>query len=83
MGVNNRTLAKLNPRRPDHTLELETLDYIYHRLLTLCHVYYIGEEARKEYNLLVESRIRVLMSVRPLPQKVLDRLAERTKDVSL
>lgn len=71
LHINERTLAKLNPQRPDASLQLETIDRIYSILLALLYVAFdTPEEIREEYRLLVESRIRIMNSVSPLPLAV-------------
>lgn len=59
--INRRTLAKLNPKHPDGSLELATLDRIYATFLYLYPFYFAKEEQEEERRLLVESRIRILM----------------------
>ncbi len=71
LHVNARTLSKLNPRNPDGTLRLETLDRIYSILIALlCSEFCEVERIKEEYVLLVESRIRILRSVVPLPPAI-------------
>lgn len=76
VGMNERTIAKLNPKQPDSSLSLETVDRIYSALIALRCVYITDEEMEEEYRRLVESRIRIAMSVAPLPQAVKDAVAD-------
>ncbi len=71
LHVNARTLSKLNPRHPDGTLRLETLDRIYSILIALLRSEFCEmEKIKEEYRLLVESRIRIMQSVSPLPPAI-------------
>lgn len=71
LHINARTLSKLNPRRPDGTLRLETLDRIYSILIALLRSEFGAMDLiKEEYRLLVESRIRIMQSVSPLPPAI-------------
>ncbi len=71
LHVNARTLSKLNPRCPDGTLRLETLDRIYSILIALLCIEFCEEEKiEEEYLLLIESRARIMRSVSPLPPAI-------------
>lgn len=49
VGMNERTIAKLNPKQPDSSLSLETVDRIYSALIALRCVYITDEEMEEEY----------------------------------
>lgn len=70
LGVSRRTLSKLNPKHPDGTLLLDSLDRIYaifHHLVS----FYISEKDQEaERNELRCSRSRILERSFPLPEKV-------------
>lgn len=70
IAMNARTVAKLNPRHPDGSLTLETVDRIYSILIALCRREYKGEEMEEEYRRLTDSRMRIAMSVAPLPPSI-------------
>lgn len=71
LSMNARTLSKLNPRRPDGTLRLETLDRIYSILIALLRSEFGRLDlVKEEYRLLVESRIRIMQSVSRLPPAI-------------
>ena len=70
IAMNGRTVAKLNPKHPDGSLALETVDHIYSILITLCRIEYKGEEREEEYRRLTDSRMRIAMSVAPLPPSI-------------
>ncbi len=71
LHINARTLSKLNPRCPDGTLRLETLDRIYSILIALLRSEFCElEKMKEEYHLLIESRVRIMQSVSPLPPAI-------------
>lgn len=61
LQIDRRTLSKLDHRRPDGTLTLETLDRIYATFMYLCPMYFTREEVDEECRRLKDSRIRILM----------------------
>lgn len=76
LGIDRRTIAKLNPAHPDGSLTLETVDRIYSTLTALCCLYFGPEEMDDEYRRLADSRMRIARSVAPLPAAVRKRLEE-------
>ena len=76
LAMNPRTTAKLNPKHPDGSLRLETIDRIYSTLTALCSLYFGPEEMDDEYRRLADSRMRIARSVAPLPAAVRKRLEE-------
>lgn len=78
LGLDRRTVAKLNPSCPDGSLALETVDRIYGLLLTLVRVYFTPEEEEEERSRLAYSRMRIALSVAPPTGAVLRALEEET-----
>lgn len=70
LHINARTIAKLHPDHPDPTLRLETIDRIYSILIALLRSHFDEESREAEYRFLIESRIRIMQSVAPLPAAV-------------
>ena len=78
LAMNPRTTAKLNPKHPDGSLRLETIDRIYSTPIALLRVYFTPDETTEEYRRLADSRMRIAMSVAPLPDAVCRMLEEGT-----
>lgn len=70
LGINRRTLSKLNPKHPDGTLLLESLDRIYATFFHLVPYHFPEKEREAERNRLRRSRCRILELSYPLPEKV-------------
>lgn len=73
LGINRRTLSKLNPRHPDGTLLLESLDKVYATFLHLIPYYFPEKEREAERRKLQCSRFRILELSYPLSAKVRER----------
>ena len=67
LGINYRTLRKLDPRHPDATLRLETVDRIYATFFFLSGYHFLPEERDWECQELQESRFRIVkwMAISP------------------
>lgn len=60
LGINYRTLRKLDPRHPDATLRLETIDRIYATFFFLSGYHLLPQDRDRERLLLQESRFRIV-----------------------
>lgn len=60
LKISPRTMAKLNPKHPDGSLRLLTLDKIYQNLIGLLDLLYSGSQLQKERLLIMESRFRII-----------------------
>ena len=67
LGINYRTLRKLDPRHPDATLRLETIDRIYATFFFLSGYHFLPQDRDRERLLLQESRFRIVkwMAISP------------------
>lgn len=67
LGINYRTLRKLDPKHLDATLRLETVDRIYATFFFLSGYHFLPEERDRERQELQESRFRIVrrMGSRP------------------
>ena len=67
LGINYRTLRKLDPRHPDATLRLETVDRIYATFFFLSGYHFLPQDRDRERLLLQESRFRIVkwMAISP------------------
>lgn len=76
LGHESAHHSQAEPRHPDGSLTLETVDRIYSTLTALCSLYFGPEEMDDEYRRLADSRMRIARSVAPLPAAVRKRLEE-------
>lgn len=67
LGINYRTLRKLDPKHLDATLRLETVDRIYATFFFLSGYHFLPEERDRERQELQASRFRVVtrMAISP------------------
>ncbi len=73
LGINRQTLSKLDPKHPDGTLRLESLDRIYGIFLHLVPSQFPKREWETEREELMRSRWRILERSYPLPGRVRER----------
>ena len=62
-GIDRHTLAKLNPKKLDRSIRLETVDRLYVSLFFLCALHFAREEWPAEFHRLAVSRFRFLMHI--------------------
>ena len=60
LGINYRTLRKLDPKHPDATLRLETVDRIYATFFFQSGYHFLPEERDRERQELQASRFRIV-----------------------
>lgn len=74
LGVSRNTLSKLDPRHPDGSLRLESLDRIYATFFRLVPYQFPEQEWEIERDELRRSRCRILEQSYLLPRKVRERV---------